>query len=302
MLKKTWAPLGAGLVSAVTALDLLPTTTTTIPYFGTSTTSTTLTPCSSDVLAVVTVVVQIPIVVPVCSATPTSTSSTPTPTPSGPCVLVDPFCAPAGLDIDYYSNPLGGYSSGSPPSSYYITQGLRPLDASVTNVTFFPQDYGPPAGTPAVYPNPALPGAPYYVGYRRATNGGITVDANNFTLVYEGFYRARATGPHALCATADNEADVFFGHGDAFSCLDGRASAAAAAPLLAATGGFYVNGLVCKNVDLVSGLYYPVRAVMGNWQGPSAFNLTIQEPGVALENRTNDFSGRVYPRRCGIFV
>jgi hypothetical protein len=41
---------------------------------------------------------------------------------------------------------------------------------------------------------------------------------------------------------------------------------------------------------------------MGNYQGPSAFNFTIQEPGVALEKRTNDFTGRAYPRKCGILL
>jgi hypothetical protein len=129
----------------------------------------------------------------------------------------------------------------------------------------------------------------------------VTVDANNFTVVYQGFYRAPKTGTYNLCSTADNENDVFFGHGNAFSCIDGKPSAAAK-PLLVTTGGNFQNGLVCKSVDLVAGLYYPVRNVMGNYQGPSAFNFTIQEPGVALEERTNDFTGRVYPRKCGILL
>ncbi|GAB1315660.1 Floculation protein FLO1 [Madurella fahalii] len=303
--QKTLAPLGAIFISAATALNAgLSTTTTTIPYFGTCTTSTTLTPCGTGH---VTVVIQTPITEPVCTTTPTatatSTTSTPTasPTPGGPCLLVNPLCRPAGLNIDYYTNPLGGYSSGTPPSSYYITEDLSPLDSSLTNVTFFPQNQGP-SGLPVVFPpNPTLPNAPYHVGWTRDTNGGVTVDANNFTLVYQGFYRARRTGVHAICSTADNENDVFFGHGNAFSCLNGRPSPDAA-PLLVSTGGFFQNGLVCRNVDLIAGLYYPVRNVMGNWQGPSAFNFTIQEPGVAFESRTNDFTGNAYPHQCGIFL
>ncbi|KXX72845.1 hypothetical protein MMYC01_210659 [Madurella mycetomatis] len=302
--QKTSALLGAIFVSAATALNVgLSTTTTTIPYFGTSTTSTTLKGCGAGH---VTVIIQTPITVPACTATATATATSTTniptssPIPGGPCLLVNPLCAPAGLNIDYYTNPLGGYSSGEPPSSYYITEGLRPLDSSLTNVTFFPQDRTQD-GLPTVFPNPNLPNAPYYVGWTRDTNGGVTVDANNFTLVYQGFYRARETGTHVICSTADNENDVFFGHGNAFSCLNGRPSPGAT-PLLVATGGFFQNGLVCRNVDLIAGLYYPVRNVAGNWQGPSAFNFTIQEPSGAFENRTNDFAGNAYPRQCGIFL
>ncbi|KAK4039623.1 hypothetical protein C8A01DRAFT_46954 [Parachaetomium inaequale] len=297
---KTLAPLGAVFVSAATALALgerhdTPSTTTTIPYLGDCTTSTTLTGCSGQV----TVVVQTPIAVPACTTTATSTAPpTSTPTPGGACLLIDPFCKPAGLDIEYYANPMGGYSSGNPPSSYYLTQGLRPLDSSLTNVTFFPQNTNP-VGLERIYPYPPLPNAPYFVGWQRETNGGVVVDANNFTLVYQGFYRARKTGTHAICASADNEDDVFFGHGNAFSCLDGKASANAQ-PLLVATGASLINGVICKDVDLVSGLYYPVRNVMGNWQGGSAFNFTVKEPDVALEDRTHDFAGRVYPSKCGL--
>jgi hypothetical protein len=293
------APIGAiflfaGLVVATGEPAII---TTTIPYLGSCTNTITWEPCGGQTI----VVIETPIAVPVCSTTVTSTSTssapTWTPTPNGPC-QVKPFCAAAGLDIDYYSNPLGGYSSGKPPSSYYITEGLKPLDSSLTNTTFFPQNYGAPAGSQVVYPVPKLP---YYVGWKRDTNGGVTVDANNFTVVYEGFYRAPTTGTYSLCATADNEDDVFFGHGNALNCLDGKAPADAK-PLLSTTGGNYINGIVCKTVDLVAGWYYPVRNVMGNYQGPSAFNFTIQAPGVAEADRTHDFAGLVYPLSCGLFL
>ncbi|KAL2126116.1 hypothetical protein VTI74DRAFT_1667 [Chaetomium olivicolor] len=308
---KTLAPLGAVLLSAATALNLAErhdtpsTTTTTIPYLGSCDSTITLSPCADQV----TVVIQTPIGVSVCTNIPTTvsttaspTSSTPTPIPGGPCALVNPLCRPEGLDIDYYANPFYGYSSGNPPSSYYITERLSPKDSSLTNVTFFPQNTGADgAGLPRIYPDPAHPGGAYLVGWTRSTNGGVTVDANNFTVVYQGFYRAPKTGTYNICSTADNENDVFFGHGNAFSCIDGKPSAAAK-PLLVTTGGYFQNGLVCKNVDLVGGLYYPVRNVMGNHQGPSAFNFTIQEPGVPFGKRTNDFTGSVYPRKCGIFL
>jgi len=56
------------------------------------------------------------------------------------------------------------------------------------------------------------------------------------------------------------------------------------------------NGLVCKKVNLIVG-FYPGRNIIGNWQGPSAFNLTFQELGVAFESRMNDFMGHVYTPR-----
>ncbi|KAK4247373.1 hypothetical protein C7999DRAFT_41336 [Corynascus novoguineensis] len=309
---KILAPFGALLLPVATALDLAEqydrpsTTTTTIPYLGSCDSTITLNPCPGQV----TVIIQTPIGVPTCTNAPTTvsmtanpTSSLPTsvPTPGGPCLLVNPLCRPAGLNIDYYANAFYGYSSGNTPSSYYITQRLSPKDSSLTNVTFFPQNTpAEAAGLRRIYPDPAHPNGFYAVGWTRNTNGGVIVDNNNFTLVYEGFYRAPKTGTYNLCSTADNENDVFFGHGNAFSCLN-RESSAAAQPLFVTTGGNYLNGLVCRSVHLIKGFYYPIRNVMGNHQGPSAFNFTIQEPGVPFEERTNDFTGHVYPRRCGIF-
>lgn len=277
------------------------TTTTTIPYIGTCTTSTTITPC----IGPVTVVIETPLVTPVCQPTSTSTytpikSATPTPIPSGACHLINPFCAPAGFNIDSYPNAFAGYSSGNVPPSYYFTEGLSPLASSLTNETFFPQTVDP-TGLKSIFPDPSLPNAPYFVGWTRETNGGVSVDANNFTVVYQGFYRAPATGTFELCATADNEDAVFFGAGNAFDCLDGKPSASAS-PVVITTGAGFINGINCTNVDLVKGFYYPVRNVMGNWQGPSAFNFTIDAPGVPFPDRTNNFAGNAYPHDCGIYL
>ncbi|RYP53636.1 hypothetical protein DL768_001416 [Monosporascus sp. mg162] len=244
------------------------TTTTTIPWTGTSVTSTTITPCTGPA----TVVIETPFPTPTCPPRPP-------PIRPAPCVL-EIGCEASGFDIDYYQNPVGGYGSGSLPPSYYITQGLSPLDSSRTNVTFFPQD-----GTEAP------------IGLTRETNGGIIVNANNFTLVYSGFYRAPSTGVFTLCSSADNENDIFFGRGNAFSCDTGEASPDVE-PLVVSTGGNFVNPINCTDVFLVQGQYYPVRNVMGNFGGPSAFDFTIWEPDVPFEDRTNDFTGGAYPLSC----
>ena len=120
-------------------------------------------------------------------------------------------------------------------------------------------------------------------------------------MVYSGFYRAPATGSFQLCGSADNENDIYFGDGNAFSCLTGQPGTAAD-PLVMAVGGSFNNPVSCATVELVQGLYYPIRSVMGNEQGPSAYNLTILPPGTAFEDRTNDFTGLAFPRECGIFL
>ncbi|KAM4067414.1 GLEYA motif domain-containing protein [Hirsutella rhossiliensis] len=148
-------------------------------------------------------------------------------------------------------------------------------------------DHGP---NPPNLPKVDLPLFPYWPGWTRNTNGGIVVDANNFTLVYCGFYRPPVTGSYTLCSSADNENDIFFGHDNAFSCVTGKPDPNAK-PLVQSLGGDFVNPTQCTNVNLVGGRYYPIRSVMGNWGGPSALTLTIQEPG---GRRANHFPGRCW--------
>ncbi|KAI1146348.1 hypothetical protein F4825DRAFT_440975 [Nemania diffusa] len=245
------------------------TTTTTVPWTGAFVTSSTIIPCTGPA----TVVIETPFETPTCPPAPP-------PLQPAPCETY-PDCGAMGLNIEYYENPVGGFGSGSLPSSYYLTQGLSPLDSSLTNITFFPQDMPPDDPT----------------GWTRDTNGGITVNANNFTLVYYGFYRAPSTGLFTICSSADNENDMFFGRGDAFSC-DSGAPSADAKPLAVSTGGSYINPINCTDVYLFQGRYYPIRNVVGNYQGPSAFNYTIWEPNVPFEERKNDFTGNVYPLSC----
>lgn len=260
----------------------VPTATITIPYVGSTTITTTITPCSGPV----TVVIETPLPTPVCS---------PTPVPTGAC-HTNPFCAPAGFNIDYYANPFAGYDR-SLPSSYYITEGLIPKASSLTNQTAYPGN-DDPSDLPVVYPDPALPTTPYFSGWTRQTNGGVVVDANNFTVVYQGFYRAPATGTYQLCATSDNVDDVFFGADNALSCFNGQPSAAAQ-PILVDRTGRYNPRSNCTGVEMVRGGFYPIRQVVANWQGPSVFSFTIQPPGGTA---TSDFTGDVYPVECGLFL
>ncbi|KAM0514423.1 hypothetical protein ACHAPE_006716 [Trichoderma viride] len=151
---------------------------------------------------------------------------------------------------------------------------------------------------PVVYPY-ADPTEPYYVGWTRSTNGGVTVDANNFTLVYEGLFRAPATGSYNFCTSADDESDLFFGHDNAVNCLGGTAPASAT-PFLTTNNASDLGLYICKAVTLTEGLYYPVRNVVGNGIGPSAFGFTVQLP--SSSSSTDDFTGYAYPLDCGSFA
>ncbi|KAI3331740.1 hypothetical protein HD806DRAFT_546085 [Xylariaceae sp. AK1471] len=247
------------------------TTTTIIPWTGIYTTSTTFTPCTGPA----TVFIETPV-------KPRLARQLPLQPGQLRAIFTRIDCAANGLNSDYYANPVGGFGTGDTPPSFYITEGFSPLDSSLTNITFFPQDSSP-ADTN---------------GWTRDTNGGIIVNANNFALVYYGFYRALTTGIFTICTSSDNENDVFFGRGNAFSCDDGKPSPDAKA-LQVSSGDSYVNPINCTDVYLVGGRYYPVRNVMGNYGGPSAFNFTIWEPDVPFEDRKNDFTGNVYPLSCG---
>ncbi|KAF2964410.1 hypothetical protein GQX73_g9171 [Xylaria multiplex] len=173
-----------------------------------------------------TVVIETPFETPSCTPTP--------PAQPAPCETL-PDCSESGLDIDYYANPVGYYGTGNVPPSYYISQGLSPLNSSLTNITFFSQDTVPENGP---------------VGWTRVVNGGIPVNGNNFTLVYSGFYRAPSTGVFTVCSSSDNENAIFFGRGNAFSCDNGKPSTDAQ-PLVISRGESLVNPINCTDLYLV---------------------------------------------------
>ena len=221
-----------------------------------------------------------------------STASIPLPSATGSCPNVDLTCVPSGFSLDYYANPFFRHSfpdSGLGPG-YYISENLTPLDSTTTSEIYFPQELVPTMQYPIVYPD-----QPYFVGYTRDIQG-ITVDGNNFTLVYSGLYRAPVSGTFTFCTLADNENAVFFGAGNAFP-FGGKPSPNAT-PLQTggvASGGNYQNPPSCFTYDLVIGQFFPIRFVMAGYQGPSALEFTIQPSGgtASYEN-----PGVIYPASC----
>lgn len=233
--------------------------------------------------------------------TTTSAGTTTTSVPSVPTACaIDPACPASGWNVDYYANVFEeGYGNDemSVPASYYISEGLSPLASSVTDETYFAQDYmSDLAGYPQTFPNSKYAGKAYYVGYTRKLNGGITVDANSFTLVYKGYYRAPSTGTYELCIQADNANTLYFGEGNAFTCGTGEPSVDAPALVLTATGYHFNNPVRCGSVSLIEGHNYPVRNVMGNKNAVSMFEFTIKAPG---DTARHNFAGKAFPVECG---
>ncbi|KAK7409165.1 hypothetical protein QQX98_008658 [Neonectria punicea] len=239
------------------------------------------------------------------TSAPTTTSSAATTTSSVPseptACAIDPQCPASGWNVDYYANVFEeGYGNDemTVDASYYLTEGLSPLDSGVTDTTYFAQDYmSDLSGYAQTFPNRNYPGKAYYVGYQRTLNGGITVDANSFTLVYQGYYQAPSTGTYELCIQADNANTLYFGEGNAFNCGTGEPSVDAPALVLAATGYHFNNPVRCGSVSLIKGRNYPVRNVMGNKNAVSMFEFTIKAPG---ETAKHSFAGKAFPVSCGL--
>ncbi|KAM0280200.1 hypothetical protein ACHAQH_004157, partial [Verticillium albo-atrum] len=136
----------------------------------------------------------------------------------------------------------------------------------------------------------------YFPGLTKSY-GGITLNANNFTLVFTGYFIPETSGTYTFCIdSADNRNALFVGSDSAFPCGD---ASNGATPAGATPQAQYLvardDSPQCADVDMVAGFYYPFRQVYGNWGPPSSLDVTVQGPG---EDATSDVSGRVSPNDC----
>ncbi|KAK1657373.1 hypothetical protein BDP55DRAFT_567340, partial [Colletotrichum godetiae] len=127
----------------------------------------------------------------------------------------------------------------------------------------------------------------------------ITYNANNFTLVFTGYFRPDQTGTFTFCYApdADNRDVLYLGSTSAFPC--GQPSNAAtprgATPL--AQYWFAASGNTgCVSTNLVAGFFYPIRSVFGNWGTPSSLSLVYTGPG--RTTNSSDISGLGYAESC----
>lgn len=220
--------------------------------------------------------------------------------PHGSCPFSSRSRLSPKLNVALYANsvnPDEAYGV-SPPHGvgpdYYLSQ--KRLDRGWTNTLSLPYiDRDSSAtGLHSVKPKGTKPSLYYYPDLKQ-TYGGMTYDANNFTLVFTGYFIPQQTGTHRFCATADNRVAFYLGSGSAFPCggsLDG--TTAGAKPLL----GFWYGAsedAACGNVVLRAGHYYPIRSVFGNYGNPAVLRVDVRLPD---GRKTEDMRGMLASDVC----
>ncbi|KAG7080943.1 PA14 domain-containing protein [Colletotrichum scovillei] len=181
--------------------------------------------------------------------------------------------APPGLTVKLYKNNhglnTGGYQGGSasPPN----LNGVTPIAQGTSNDLGFPQ---------------FNTGTSDYVPGSTRTVAGLTVDANNFTALYTGYFQPTVSGLWTICQSADDVSYLYLGSGSAFSC--GNPSDQGGTALSSS----FSYAPVCRTRTLVAGLLYPYREVFGQIQGYSFLNVSFTPPGGTV---SSSFPGYLYP-------
>ncbi|KAJ6437393.1 MFS transporter, SP family, sugar:H+ symporter [Purpureocillium lavendulum] len=205
-----------------------------------------------------------------------------------------------GLTVKYYENNIETQAygidadTGGVGPDYYLR--LKPLGTGMTDTLSVPYFFGAD-GRDVIY-IPADPvGSNYYPGLTN-TFGGITFDANNFTLVFTGYYKAPESGPYTFCADTDNVDNFYIGSVDAVPCGEGNTTETVPPGPQPLVYNYYgrTRSKTCGTRDLVKGYYYPVRSVFGNWGTPSHLTFTVKPPGGEETSMIGDFG---YPSDCG---
>ncbi|GEQ67635.1 hypothetical protein JCM33374_g1300 [Metschnikowia sp. JCM 33374] len=175
-----------------------------------------------------------------------------------------------GFNVDFYHYPQGNTAFNDDPN-YYST-GYKQFGylGSITGVkrVFFRSN------------------APT----RKVTKGqiyGYGITTSNFSMAIGGYFLAPQTGDYHFNMYGDDGAFLQFGAGS--SCCGNALDDVAGASFKAAWP---------NNADTVftleKGIYYPVKIVVVNWDGPGGFNLGYTAPDGTF---VDDLAGNVYQIR-----
>jgi len=225
---------------------------------------------------------------------PGTTTSTPTGTESGPPVVVVTTVLPTTTVFGPTPGTSTQLPSGTVPGIVYVseTPGACPAKCPTASgqgltVKVFPNEFDVGFGAPGV----AIPtfegvtpigqtlsdhigfpyfttGVNYYDSSKKRQVHGITVDANNFSVEYTGFFEAPRSGVYKLCITADDVGRLFSSGNCSNTATD-----------LAPTNRDPRSTSCTTTASLVAGFLYPIREVYGQISEASNLSLYIQAPG-----------------------
>ncbi|QUC19066.1 uncharacterized protein UV8b_03307 [Ustilaginoidea virens] len=207
-------------------------------------------------------------------------------TPPGACTAIPTACIlqyNSLINVDLYSDPYydpvrsffnGGTGAGP---DYYFSQ--KPLQRGIGNSLTLPR-------TTNISPNPGA----------RVYYAGMTIPADNFTLVWTGYYYARTTGVYRFCVNDVDDVDfLYMGSDTAFPCGSPYSPPRGARALLGSTCCYVGGAQICSSITLFAGYFYPIRSVFGNYVSNSALNLLVSTPGAGF---TTDVSRNIFAANC----
>lgn len=168
--------------------------------------------------------------------------------------------------------------------NYYLSQ--KPIGTGKTDGLSVDNKATPPDKSPdkTIGSNPPF----YYYNDQEQKTGGITYNANNFTLVWTGYFVPKQSGSYEFCTNADNRDSFFLGSDNAFPCGSPSQISKSNKPIVESWYGAGEQGQKCKSVPLVEGYYYPLRSVYGNWGLPLGLDFTVKPPGGSASKTIQD--------------
>ncbi|TPX08099.1 uncharacterized protein E0L32_010166 [Thyridium curvatum] len=239
-----------------------------------------------------------------CTTTVITPVPSPTPTPpTNACYFPPGTCGTSGLSLDLYANSVSnteGYgvsdgTSGVGPD-YYL--GQPSLAQGSTDNLAVPGGENNDQSGPDVVLQPSGQNFQYHPGLTKSY-GGMTFNANNFTILFTGYFVPNVSGTYQFCTSADNRNELYIGSDSAFPCGD---ASNGATPRGAASFDSYWfgrdNAEKCASVQMEAGFYYPLRSVYGNWGTPSSMQINIRGPND--NSASTDVAGRVSPNSCAL--
>ncbi|KAG7421529.1 Topoisomerase I damage affected protein 8 [Fusarium oxysporum f. sp. rapae] len=244
------------------------------------------------------------------SEQPTSTTTTSAEPnvsiPPNACFFPPGTCDTSSLSLNLYANSVrasegyavSGDQTGVGPN-YYLDQSS--LDQGSTTSLSVPGGDNDDATGDSYTPEEQQGGGPgfqYHPGLTK-TYGGMTFNANTFTIVFTGYFVPPTTRSYTFCVEADNRDALYIGSDSTFPFGDASSDTTPSGATPLSDYWFARDSdAKCASVDMVEGFYYPLRSVYGNWGVPTSLTTTVQGPGDS--SASAEVSGKVAPDTCSV--